>query len=177
LRALRVKLAIGVAVLGAAGVATAATAGQGPGGRADLSGFEEVPAISTDGEGTFRARIAVGADEISYELSYSGLSGDVQQSHIHLGQQGVNGGISVFLCSNLGNGPEGTQACPGPREGNVSGTIAPDDVIGPTAQGIAAGEYDELVRAIRAGATYVNVHTVAHPGGEIRKQLRGRRWR
>ena len=51
----------------------------------------------------------------------------------------------------------------------------PDNVIGPAAQGIAAGEFAELVRAIRAGATYVNVHTTVHPGGEIRKQLRGRR--
>ena len=174
MRALRVKLAVGVAVLGTAGIATAAVAGQAPGGSAALSGFEEVPAISTEGGGTFRARIAIGAEEIAYELSYRDLTGDVQQAHIHLGQRGVNGGISVFLCSNLGNGPEGTQACPA-EEGTVTGTIVPDNVIGPVPQGIAAGEFDELVTAIRAGATYVNVHTTAHPGGEIRKQLRGRR--
>jgi hypothetical protein len=169
-----VKLAAGIAVLGAAGIAGAAVAGQAPGGSATLSGFEEVPAISTEGGGMFRSRIAIGAEEIAYELSYGELTGDAQQAHIHLGQRGVNGGISVFLCSNLGNGPEGTQACP-VKEGTVTGTIVPADVIGPTAQGIAAGEFAELVRAIRAGATYVNVHTTVHPGGEIRKQLRGRR--
>jgi hypothetical protein len=171
-----VKLAAGIAVLGAAGIAGAAVAGQAPGDRGGLTGWEEVPAVSTAGGGTFRARIAQDAEEITYELSYGGLAGDVQQAHIHLGQRYVNGGVSVFLCSNLGNGPEGTQACPTP-EGTVTGTIVPANVIGPAAQGIAAGEFAELVRAIRAGATYVNVHTTAHPGGEIRKQLRGRRWR
>jgi hypothetical protein len=167
-----VKLAAGVAVLGVIGIAGAAV-GQAPGGSATLSGFEEVPAVSTEGGGTFRARIAVGAEEIDYELSYGQLSGEVQQAHIHLGQRSVNGGISVFLCSNLGNGPEGTQECP-LEEGTVTGTIVPDDVVGPAAQGIEAGEFAELAAAIRAGVTYVNVHTTAHPGGEIRKQLRRR---
>lgn len=50
-------------------------------------------------------------------------------------------------------------------------------MIGPAAQGIDPGEFGELVRAIRAGTTYANVHTVKYPGGEIRAQLerRGRR--
>src|SRR6266436_9409766 len=67
-----------------------------------LIGYEEVPAISTTGNGEFRARINKEETEITYTLSYSALEGDVQQSHIHLGQPGVNGGITVFLCSNLG---------------------------------------------------------------------------
>jgi hypothetical protein len=54
----------------------------------------------------------------------------------------------------------------------VNGTIRPADVGGgAAAQGLAAGEFGELVAAIRAGATYVNVHTVGHAGGEIRAQL------
>lgn len=60
--------------------------------------------------------------------------------------------------------------CP-PTAGMVTGVIDPADVIGPTAQGIAPGEFDELVRAIRAGTAYVNVHTNKHPGGEIRGQI------
>jgi hypothetical protein len=138
--------------------------------RERLTGYEEVPAISTTGNGLFRARINSDANEISYTLQYDELQGNVLQSHIHLGQEGVNGGISVFLCSNLGNGPAGTQACPAPPA-TISGTIRPSDVIGPAGQGIAAGEFDELVRAIRAGATYVNVHSSIWPGGEIRSQL------
>ena len=76
----------------------------------------------------------------------------------------------MFLCTNLGNGPAGTQACP-PAPATVSGTIRPADVIGPAGQGITAGEFDELVDAIRAGMTYANVHTTERPGGEIRAQL------
>jgi hypothetical protein len=48
-------------------------------------------------------------------------------------------------------------------------------VGGPAGQGIAAGELSELIAAIRAGRTYVNVHTNKHPGGEIRGQVRSDR--
>jgi CHRD domain len=51
--------------------------------------------------------------------------------------------------------------------------LEPTDVIGPASQGIAAGEFDELVRAIRAGVTYANVHSEKFPGGEIRGQIKG----
>jgi hypothetical protein len=134
-----------------------------------LSGFQEVPAVSTTGEGTFRARFSADGTSIRYRLDYAGLTTGAAQAHIHFGQSGVNGGISAFLCSNLGNGPAGTQACP--ESGTVTGTIAAADVVGPTAQGIAAGEFEELVAAIRAGVAYVNVHTATFPGGEIRGQL------
>jgi hypothetical protein len=76
----------------------------------------------------------------------------------------------VFLCSNLGNGPAGTQLCP-PPPATVSGTFTATDVIGPTAQGIAPGELAELIDAIRAGKAYANVHSTRNPGGEIRGQI------
>jgi len=75
----------------------------------------------------------------------------------------------VFLCSNLGNGPAGTQACP--PSGTITGTITPANVIGPTGQGISAGEFDEVVAAIRNGTAYVNVHSTTFPVGEIRAQF------
>jgi hypothetical protein len=137
-----------------------------------LSGYEEVPAISTQGNGEFHARISNDENEIQYVLSYSDLQGDVLQSHIHVGQAGVNGGISVFLCTNLGNGPAGTQLCPA-APATITGTITAADVIGPAGQGVAAGEFAELIRAIRAGVTYVNVHSTLFPGGEIRSQIDG----
>jgi len=55
--------------------------------------------------------------------------------------------------------------------GLVTGTITPADVIGPTAQGIAPGEWNELVAAIRAGVAYANVHSTTQPAGEIRGQI------
>jgi hypothetical protein len=56
----------------------------------------------------------------------------------------------------------------------VSGTITPLEVIGPNGQGIAPGEFEELVAAIRAGRAYANVHSAKFPGGEIRGQLNDR---
>ena len=167
----RVKLAMGVAVLAALVVtASAAVAGGGETIQARLSGFEEVPVVSTGASGEFDARLHVAGEKISYKLSYAGLEGDVLQAHIHLGQRGVNGGISAFLCSNLGNAPAGTPECP-PSPATVEGTIGPDQVIGPAAQGIEPGEFDELARAILAGVTYANVHSSKFPDGEIRGQI------
>ena len=144
-----------------------------------LTGYEEVPSVSTTGSGNFTARISNDESRIDWQLSYSDLEGAVQQAHIHFGQKGVNGGISVFLCTNLGNGPAGTQPCPAPPA-TISGTILAADVspnIPATAaartQGINTGEIDELIAAIRAGATYVNVHSTLWPGGEIRSQIDG----
>ena len=176
MRRRRLQLAAVVAVVGLLGVVAAAVAGGGSRDvREHLRGYEEVPAVSTMGFGEFRA--VVRDDGIRYRLSYRDLEGDVAQAHIHLGQERVNGGVSAFLCSNLTDPPPppGTQACPGPDEGTVKGTIEPADVIGPDGQGIAPGEYAELQRAIRAGVTYANVHSSKFPGGEIRAQLeRGR---
>jgi hypothetical protein len=169
-------LAAVVAVMGLLGVVAAAAAGGGGRDvREHLTGFQETPlTLSTTGFGDFRARVRDSA--IDYRLSYGGLEGDVQQAHIHLGREATTGGVSAFLCSNLGNGPAGTPACPGPREGTVEGTIDPADVVGPAGQGIAPGEYAELLRAIRAGATYANVHSAKYPTGEIRAQIeRGHR--
>jgi len=136
----------------------------------NLVGYEEVPSISTAANGNFNAKINARENAIDWELSYADLTGDVQQAHIHFAQPGVNGGVAVFLCTNLGNGPAGTQPCPA-APATIRGTIVPADVIGPTAQGLASGEFAELVRAIRAGSTYANVHSTAWPAGEIRSQI------
>ena len=135
-----------------------------------LTGYEEVPAVSTEASGLFSGRIDKEGTSLDWTLSYSDLEGAVQQAHIHFGKKGTNGGITVFLCTNLGNGPAGTQACP-PAPATVTGTIRPADIIGPAGQGIAAQEFAELTAAIRAGVTYVNVHSSTYQGGEIRGQL------
>jgi hypothetical protein len=62
-----------------------------------------------------------------------------------------------------------TPACP--QEGTVTGTITPAQVLEAVGQGIAAGEFEEVVAAIRAGRAYVNVHTATFAPGEIRGQL------
>ena len=170
----RAKLALVVGAVAAVGVVGAVALAQGGGDfKGRLTGYQEVPALSTSGHGTFRASVRDGGSEIRYRLTYAGLEADPQQAHIHLGQPGVNAGVIVFLCSNLGNGPAGTQACPD-SPATVTGTLHAADVVGPTSQGIDPGEFGELVRAIRAGATYANVHTDKYEGGEIRAQLKRR---
>ncbi|HEY8519458.1 MAG TPA: CHRD domain-containing protein [Gammaproteobacteria bacterium] len=139
-----------------------------------LVGYNEVPSVSTPARGLFTALIDEAASTITYTLQYDQLSGDVTQAHLHLGERHTNGGISVWLCSNLTDPPPpaGTQACPpGPAE--ITGTITPEQVGGPVDQGIAAGEFAEVLAAIRSGAVYANVHSATHPGGEIRGQLFG----
>jgi CHRD domain len=168
----RLKLAIGVAVVAAlAAAGTVAVAGGGDSIRERLTGYEEDPLVlSTTGNGTFKAEVNERQKAIDYRLRYADLEGLVQQAHIHFGGPRQSGGISVFLCTNLNNGPVGTQGCPA-QPAEVTGTIRPADVIGPAGQGIAAGEFGELIDAIRHGVTYVNVHSDKYMGGEIRAQL------
>ena len=143
--------------------------------RARLNGFNETNpgTISTVARGSFSARISPDGSTVSWTLSYRDLEGVVQQAHIHFGAVGTSGGISVFLCTNLNNTPAtapAAQACP-PSPATITGEFSAVDVVGPTAQGIAPGEFAELVRAIRAGHTYANVHSVKFPSGEVRGPL------
>jgi CHRD domain-containing protein len=136
--------------------------------RADLNGFQEDPSISTTGNGSFTAKIDDEAQVIEYELTYADLEGgNTLFAHIHIGSMDHNGGVSAFLCGGS------TKPAPCPNVGGtVTGTIVPADVVGPATQGVEAGSWVELVRAIRAGHTYANVHTTRWPGGEIRGQIK-----
>jgi len=169
-------LLVGVVALSAAvGVQAFASKGKHHVKTNNLSGYNETPAINTLGSGTFAAKIDDKAQTISYTLTYTGLSSAITQSHIHFGNRFSSQGIALFLCTNLGNGPAGTPACAGTTSGTVSGTLHPADVRPIPNQGLAAGDWDSIVRAIRAGAAYANVHTATWPGGEIRAQLDGNR--
>jgi hypothetical protein len=179
-RGMMKKLVLAVAIVSLGAVALIATAlaknnhddGGGRSFHAKLSGYEEVLAVSTTGRGTFRARLK-SATELEYRLTYRNLEGALTpgtgasgQAHIHFGQPSTNGGVSAFLCGG-GDKP----ACPTTNPATVEGVIDPTDVIGPAGQGIAPGEFPELIRAMRNGATYANVHTTLWPGGEIRGQI------
>lgn len=143
--------------------------------RAALNGFNETNpgTISTVARGAFRAHISPDGSTVSWSLSYRDLEGDVTQAHIHFGAVGTSGGISVWLCANnppITNAPAGTKACP-PSPATVTGSFGAADVVGPTTQGIAPGEFAELIRAIRAGHTYANVHSTKFGPGEVRGPL------
>lgn len=139
-----------------------------------LTGYEESPAVSTTGRGEFTATITPDGEVIFYTEAFSGRQGTVTQSHIHVGQLGVNGSVVIFLCQTAGR-PDPTGLAPQcPQEGTVSGTITAANVIaGDTvSQQLAAGDLVAVLTAIRAGAAYANVHTTPSPGGEIRGQIR-----
>jgi hypothetical protein len=172
LRRVVAALAVGAVALGVAAFALAGGSGvtfkhlEG-----NLTGYEEVPSVSSVASAEFTAELNDAETEITYSLSYRDLEAPPTQSHIHFGQRAVNGGISVFLCANPPIvPPPGTQACP-PAPATITGTLTAASVIGPTGQGIAAAEWEELLRAIDAGKTYANLHSTKFPGGEVRAQL------
>jgi CHRD domain len=170
MRQRRIQLAVAVAVIAIASVTTVAVAGGGKEIREKLTGDEEVPVILTGADGKFKATIS--SDRVDYELRYEDLEGTITQAHIHIGQRLANGGIAVFLCGTASNpGPAGTPVCPA-SPGTVRDSFTAEDMVNTAAgQGIAAGEFDEFVDAIRDGFTYVNVHSTLAPGGEVRGQI------
>jgi hypothetical protein len=132
--------------------------------RASLNGYNEVNSKSTVARGSFRAELEGGV--IEYTLSYANLETPALFAHIHFAQSRVNGGVIAFLCGGGDKPP-----CP-PTTGTVTGVIDPADIIGPSDQGIEPGSFAEAIRAMRADATYANVHSDRFPGGEIRGQIR-----
>lgn len=145
--------------------------------RTTLTGFQEPPVVVSTGRGEFEATLSPDGTSFDYELSYRALEGTVTQAHIHIGQFSVNGGIAIWLCQTAGTpAPDAVSAvtpvCPGPNEGTVTGSVIAAQVIGPAGQGVAPGEFEEVLRAMGSGAAYANVHSSRNPGGEIRGQIR-----
>ena len=154
-----VVFAFAVALAG--NTSTASSAAPGPKNyRANLEGFQENPSLSTTGRGHLSLRIDDEAQTIEYELAYGDLEGVGTTPF-------VTDGVVLF-------GGGGKAACPTPA-GTFTGVIAPADIVGPPLQGINPGEataFEELVRSIRAGYAYANVHTTRWGMGEIRGQIR-----
>jgi hypothetical protein len=147
--------------------------------QANLTGFEEVGglgagetgAVRSASKGTLTLNLNQQLGTLNYTLTYSpGLTTAVTQAHIHFGKIHVAGGVIVFLCTNLGNGPAGTPTCPNPS-GTVSSSVTGGNVVGPAAQNIPAGDFAGLVDALLSDTAYGNVHTTKFPSGEIRGQI------
>ena len=168
---LRYVLPIAVVLgLGVASLAIASTRDHGHGKKngnqftAFLISENETPvALHTNGTGKLTLTVNSNST-LSYTLTYSGLSSAANVAHVHFGKPSDSGGVIFYLCG----GPK--PACPA-GGGTVSGTIAAADIMGPTAQGLAVGDFPGALKEIRAGFTYANVHSTTYPGGEIRGQL------
>jgi CHRD domain len=147
---------------------------------ATFSGFQEIGglgaaetgAIFSPGKATLDLDLNRKTQTIKFKLTYSGFpsTSTVTQAHIHFAKVHVAGGIIVFFCTNLGNGPAGTPACPMPN-GTVKGTITSASVIGPAAQNVNPGDFGALVAALDSNTAYANIHTVKFAVGEIRGQI------
>lgn len=132
---------------------------------ATLAGANEVPPVTTtaNGSATFEA---VGDTAISYTVTAS-ITG-VTMAHIHTGAAGVNGGVLVWLAPPNGSAPQAAS-------GAVNGQLATGRFTAAWIRGVGgqpAISLDSLKRLMRTGNAYVNVHTSAFGGGEIRGQIR-----
>ena len=123
---------------------------------APLNGGEQVPVADTRASGN--AIVEFKKDGMNYKLITAALINTVA-AHIHCGAAGVNGsvGVTLFLGAPV----------------SVNGILAQGPIAGPDA-GNVCGWVDlaDVRAAIESGDTYVNVHTLANLGGEIRGQLR-----
>jgi hypothetical protein len=142
-----------------------------------LSGDEEVPIRITGAHGSANVRLAKDGQSIDFQLVVNDIT-NVTMAHIHMQAKGVNGPIVVWFF------PSVTSTAPLPGGGGehhgllAQGTFTAADLRGP----LAGHPLSDLIAAISAGNTYVNIHTddgVAppntgpgdFPGGEVRGQL------
>ena len=123
---------------------------------APMSGDEEVPAVDTQATGV--AKFKLRNEGLAFKVNVANID-NVVASHIHCGSVGVNGPVGVTL---FVGGPV-----------DVNGTLAEGVITAPD-PGNACGwaDLDAVIAALESGDTYVNVHTTAHPGGEIRGQIK-----
>ena len=123
-----------------------------------LTGVQEVPSVSTITTGQFKAKLH--PLTLDFSLQIQKITG-LTQAHIHLGLPGENGPIVAFLY-----GPTGPS---GPiEELLIKGSITSSNLVG-----LLAGKtLEDLVNEMVIGNTYVNAHTSAHPGGEIRGRIK-----
>jgi hypothetical protein len=111
-----------------------------------LTGAQEVPPVQSPGAGTVDITYDPSTRVVTWTITSDGLSGPVTMAHIHgPAAEGKNGPVVIWLSK------QGTSAA-SPISGQA--TLTPEQ-----AQQFAAGEW------------YINVHTQAHPAGEIRGQL------
>lgn len=153
----RLVTALGLGGLTLAGTGLAAGGGHDRNFRAHLSGDNEVPPVETDARGQATFQLTNAGDALRFKLIVANID-DVVAAHIHCAPVGENGPVGVTLFEG------------GPTSENgilSAGTIAEPD----EENGCGWETLGDVVSAIRRGDTYVNVHTLAHPPGEIRGQV------
>lgn len=140
-----------------------------------LSGDQEVPSVQTDASGTGTVTLNAARTEIEYGIDLGGtFNGLITQAHFHVGAVGENGPVILWICTNLGNAPANIPApppCPQTPE-PLSGTFTTADFV----PGGGLATFADAIAALLGGDTYINVHSDAHPPGEVRGQVGGLRF-
>lgn len=131
--------------------------------RTHLQGDNEVPAVETNAQGQATFKVSKDGSSINYKLIVANIE-NVLMAHIHNAPAGENGGVVVWLYPD--------SPPPVPIEGGfqgilAEGTITADDLVG----SMEGQTLDDLIEEIKAGNTYVNVHTDQNPSGEVRGQI------
>ena len=117
---------------------------------AALSGANEVPPVRTNAKGMAMFTVVPGGTAVNYKITVTGIT-DPTMAHIHLGQPGKNGPPAVELMI--------------PKVGTpAQGIITAKSLMGP----LKGKTLADLQKSVMGGNAYVNVHTKAHPNGEIR---------
>jgi hypothetical protein len=153
------------------GASTAAARGSRDTFRATLSGQEEVPPVDTQASGQAQFQLSSDGATLHFRVVVRNIV-DVTQAHIHCGPVGANGPVVAFLYPDA----PPPQLIPGPFSGLLaSGALTDASIVPQPDSPVCPGgvaTLDDLMAHMRSGNTYVNVHTVAYPGGEIRGQIR-----
>ncbi len=139
---LRATLVAGVATVALAGCAMMGMSANSASFSGAMNASSEVPPNMTRGSGMAEATLDKGTNMLKYKITYAGLSGPATAAHLHgPAMAGANAGVAVPFANPAS-----------PIEGSV--TLTPAQAAD-----------------LMAGKWYVNVHTAAHPGGEIRGQM------
>jgi hypothetical protein len=120
----------------------------------ELSGANQVPPVEVAATGDATVTISDDEQTVSWDVSYSGLTGAPAAGHIHIGAEGENGPVMIPFAEVTETG--------------TTGSFAAADYTG--GDGLPA-DWAGVLAAIRDGNAYVNIHTEANPSGEIRGQL------
>ncbi len=142
---------------------TVAAFADSPSFSAHLAGRNEVPAVDTLAQGQAHFKLSEDGTQLEYKLIAANIE-NILQSHIHVGPAGENGPVVAFLY------PDAPPAVliAGRFDGVLAkGSITADDLSGP----LAGMTLVDLLAEMEAGNTYVNLHTIQFPGGEIRGQI------
>ena len=128
--------------------------------KAKLTGNGEVPSVKTTAKGEVKFKLSSDGKELSYKLDVKNIENPTA-AHIHRGMKGKNGPP----VANLFTGPK--------KEGKFSGELSMGTITANDLSGDLMGKsLDDLVKLIKAGDIYVNVHTDANPDGAIRGQVK-----